>query len=263
MKSFITVITITRNDLSGLIKTVESVEKCAAALVEPNSVEHLIIDGLSTDGTGVYLRNLKPPDSLIRKCVTEQDAGIYDAMNKGISSASGEYLIFLNSGDLFSKVVSIDDITSDLEMLAGAENFAGLAYSAIVKFNTKSIYLKSRIVAPGRLRLPTIHQSIVYKRAVIAVYPYDLSYSICGDFDNFCRIYRAGFRFTPIDRPLSIFVAGGTSSLRPLKLLSESIKIAGKYSDINLARIYMNSIRLIFSVIVFQLVFRINRILSR
>ena len=86
------IITITRNDLAGLRRTLASVE---AQTTPP--AEHWIIDGASTDGTREFLAALPPHPA--RHVVSEPDNGIYDAMNKGVARASADYVWFLNSGD--------------------------------------------------------------------------------------------------------------------------------------------------------------------
>ena len=88
MTSSVTVITITRNDLSGLVRTIESVRAQSA-----QGVEHIVIDGGSTDGTVEYLDSLG--DSLVWN--TGLDSGRYDAMNIGAELASGELLWFMHS----------------------------------------------------------------------------------------------------------------------------------------------------------------------
>lgn len=93
----ISVITIAFNDVEGLAKTISSV-----AAQDGVNIEHIIIDGGSTDGTKEYLANLQRPV----KWVSEQDNGRYDAMNKGARMASGEILWFMHSSDVFHGAIS-------------------------------------------------------------------------------------------------------------------------------------------------------------
>jgi len=87
----LSVITICLNDLEGLKRTVNSVVAQSF-----NDFEYIVIDGGSTDGTIDFL---KKQETKIAKFVSEKDDGIYNAMNKGIALANGEYCLFLNSGD--------------------------------------------------------------------------------------------------------------------------------------------------------------------
>jgi len=90
-KTTVTVITINKNNKYGLEKTIKSV----IAQSYP-SIEYIIIDGNSEDGSDQILEKYRSKVSLITQ---EDDSGIYEAMNKGISNATGDYILFLNSGD--------------------------------------------------------------------------------------------------------------------------------------------------------------------
>lgn len=87
----ISIITINFNNLEGLKKTVDSVINQTY-----HDIEYLIIDGASTDGSVEYIQKMAPH---FNQWVSEPDKGIYNAMNKGIDRATGDYLLFLNSGD--------------------------------------------------------------------------------------------------------------------------------------------------------------------
>lgn len=93
LKPKISIITVNYNNLEGLQHTIESVSSQTW-----QEFEHIIIDGGSTDGSVAYIESLSRNFSY---WVSEQDNGVYHAMNKGISKASGDYLLFLNSGDHF------------------------------------------------------------------------------------------------------------------------------------------------------------------
>ena len=87
----LTIITVNRNNLTGLKKTVESVLKQSW-----REFEYLVIDGASTDGSAEYLESVSKD---LTWGISEKDRSLYDAMNKGIERARGEYVLFLNSGD--------------------------------------------------------------------------------------------------------------------------------------------------------------------
>lgn len=89
----ISIITINYNNIQGLVKTAESVINQTF-----KDYEYIVIDGGSTDGSREYIESINPK---IDYWVSETDTGIYNAMNKGIEKATGEYLLFLNSGDYF------------------------------------------------------------------------------------------------------------------------------------------------------------------
>lgn len=90
----LTIITVNLNNKAGLQKTVESV--FAQTFRE---FEYIIVDGASVDGSIEEIRKIYNPDYHRFKVISEPDSGVYEAMNKGIRAASGQYLLFLNSGD--------------------------------------------------------------------------------------------------------------------------------------------------------------------
>lgn len=90
---FCSVITVNRNNASGLEKTIRSVmAQC------PDLFEFIVVDGASTDGSLDVLSRYK---HLFARMISEPDQGVYDAMNKGLSYATGDYILFMNSGDSF------------------------------------------------------------------------------------------------------------------------------------------------------------------
>lgn len=110
MQFLVTVITINYNNAAGLERTIKSVREQTA-----QDVEHIVIDGGSTDGSKEIIEKYKSGFSY---WVSEPDHGVYDAMNKGIARATGTYLLFLNSGDTLHG----NDILSNIQpFLTGNE----------------------------------------------------------------------------------------------------------------------------------------------
>ena len=87
---FLSIITINKNNAAGLRRTLESV--CSQDF---NDFEYIVVDGASTDNSRDELDNYKDNINIL---ISENDRGIYDAMNKGIAKASGEYLLFMKIG---------------------------------------------------------------------------------------------------------------------------------------------------------------------
>ena len=119
----LTIITINYNNLEGLKRTVESVVNQSW-----QEFEYIIIDGGSTDGSAAYIEN---QNDKIDYWVSEPDSGIYNAMNKGILKATGEYLLFLNSGDQLYDLIVLD------------ENYTFIHSKDLVCFDVFLIYLDS------------------------------------------------------------------------------------------------------------------------
>ena len=100
----LSIITVCRNEEAGIAKTAESIVRQTW-----QDFEWIVIDGASTDGT---LGKLKPYAGRIGRLVSEPDSGIYNAMNKGIRLAQGEYLIFMNGGDAFHHPEVLEEVFS-------------------------------------------------------------------------------------------------------------------------------------------------------
>lgn len=177
----LSVITINYNNAAGLEKTINSV-----LFQSSLDYEFIVIDGASTDRSADLI---KKNASKISYWVSEKDAGIYDALNKGVKKATGDYLIFLNSGDYFydNKVVeafSVFATANNKKVIYGNSNF-------IEKDGT------SRVVCPpAKLDLnfwyaETInHQAVFFKRELFKIYgDFDIQYKYAADFDCLFKIY--------------------------------------------------------------------------
>lgn len=104
----ISIITINYNHKSGLERTMKSVlsQDCSG-------FEYVIVDGGSTDGSKEAIINHEPNPNILFKWVSEPDGGIYDAMNKGLRMSTGDYVLFLNSGDIFDSSHILSDVQSN------------------------------------------------------------------------------------------------------------------------------------------------------
>ena len=155
----LTIITVVLNDVSGLEKTILSVIKQRLYF---RNIEFIVIDGGSVDGSvSLINRHLDAIDFW----VSESDAGIYDAMNKGLKNATGDGILFLNAGDYFVGQVLNDNIV--------APGFLRVCYTDILG------RFKERRIDDVRLGIPNCHQGILFEAADVK---YDLSYSISADY---------------------------------------------------------------------------------
>ncbi len=163
----ISVITVNRNNAEGLYKTIQSV---ITQTVFP--YEFIIIDGASTDG-GVDL--LKKYANYITYSVSEPDNGIYNAMNKGIAQAHGEYCIFMNSGDCFSQ----KDV---VEKIIGSGAHADILSGNVVMMTNpqERFQLPDEITMRFLFSKSICHQAVCIKRELLAD-GYDESLRIAAD----------------------------------------------------------------------------------
>jgi hypothetical protein len=110
--------------------------------------------------------------------------------------------------------------------------------------------------------MPTIHQSMIYKRDVLFDINYSSNFQICGDFENYMRIIKSGKYFLPINSFYSVFFAGGKSSTSPFLLFKESSKISIQYFGANLYGTFKIRIKLFISLLVFQVLFLSNKLIG-
>ena len=177
----ISIITINYNDAVGLQKTLASVASQTC-----RNIEHVIIDGASTDGSIDVINdyeaaNYSSTNPIKIVCVSEKDNGIYDAMNKGVAKSSGEYLLFLNGGDALASPTAIEDVFPNLE---DTDFVIGRSYfSNEGKRCGASPLLSEKDMSMYCMYLHGInHQSAFIRRNLLIDTPYDTSVKISADW---------------------------------------------------------------------------------
>ncbi len=162
-------------------------------------VEWLIIDGDSTDGTQDDFINYSSATIL-----SEPDKGIYDAMNKGIERATGDYIIFMNAGDLFANKNILDDLSkycsNDPDFIYGDSLEDGHLKSA-------------RSYSSITWGMFTHHQAMLYKRHTLAAIRYNTTYKIAADYDLTLRFLNIAKNIIYIPIPICVFEVGGVSQI--------------------------------------------------
>jgi glycosyltransferase involved in cell wall biosynthesis len=198
-------ITINLNNKIGLEKTIQSIRNQTFT-----DFEYIIIDGGSVDGSlSVIMRY----SNNINNWISEQDKGIYNAMNKGIIKTTGEYLLFLNSGDCLVN-------PKVLEIANNCENKADLIYGNLIRKKTNKKY---KIVKyPGKLsfyhfyaNVPSLHQQATFiKRTLFDNYGYFREdFKIISDWEFFLRCIILNNCSTKyIDLNITLFDSTGISS---------------------------------------------------
>ena len=188
----ITVITVNYNDVVGLKSTIESVIKQN----HPN-FDYLIVDGQSTDGS---IELINSYERGIFRSLIETDKGIYHAMNKAISMATGDWVIFMNSGDIFADSTSLK---SAMENIHDSDDIIFADW----------IYAKSgQYIKASKSKMAFRHQSIIYRRSLHDKYgTYVVSPGVTiSDYIFFCSVENVSWRYK--DMPLSICEETGVSS---------------------------------------------------
>lgn len=206
MKKVLSIITVCFNSEKTIRKCIESVIPQLT-----DEVEYLFVDGKSTDKTVEVINEYRKYGVLV---VSEKDNGIYDAMNKGVKLASGEWIWFINSDDYINSGL----VKTILNAVKAHPN-AGCIYGNMeyVRVINGKYYMEVK-KAPdllGRLKNEMIigHPSTVCKTEVIKkIGGFDCNFKIAADWDLLLRIYNAGYQMIHLDKTLSRFYCGGASS---------------------------------------------------
>ncbi len=207
----ISIITVTYNASGVLWKTMESI----AAQTRIQDIEYLIIDGASKDETMSLVQKFSEEHpALAMRWISEPDKGLYDAMNKGIAMATGDFVWFINAGDKIYREVTAEKIAEaysqqpDADVIYGQcliidhdDRPLGERHKIAPKVLTKKSLLKGLVVC---------HQSILIRRSMAP--QYDLRYKVSADYDWTCRMLEVSHKNLYIDDYLSRFMLAGISS---------------------------------------------------
>ncbi len=257
----LTVVTVTYNADKELERTIESV----IAQTYFSDIEYIIIDGNSKDAT---VEIIKKYESYLSYWVSEPDKGIYDAMNKGIKRAKGEWINFMNAGDVFMTNTTVADILA--KDITPFDIVYGNYVVAYQTFNSK-IYTPKELSA-FYSGMPVNHQSIFMKTEVARLHLYDLAYKIACDYEQLLYFYSSGKKFYHVDTFIAAFGYGGLSTTGKLIYLNEQMAILKKYKpDASLAvfqrKIFkekiLNTLRRLLPITVFEKLIQFKNLLAK
>ena len=198
----LSIISVVRNALPALQKTLSQLFE-----LEDLDFEIVIVDGNSTDGTQDYLKNLKHKKI---RFISESDTGIYNAMNKGIALAKGDFLYFLNAGDSIYSTESFRKIYSRLDQ-------DHIYYCNILLSHQSNLSMRrypSSLNLDFWFRTHMCHQAVIFKKeAFQQIGNYNESYRFAADFDFLLRAWsRKGISFQHIDELISVYDMNGVSA---------------------------------------------------
>jgi len=208
------------NNVRDIAYTLQSVKKQTYA-----NIEYIIVDGASNDGT---LAVIKQYQDHIDTLISEKDKGIYDAMNKGLAAATGDYVLFLNSGDEL-----YDENT--IKLIVEKGNNADIIYG-----ETKLIDEQRQILGDRRHKAPSYftwksfqygmnicHQAIYVKRSIAPTY--DLQYQLSADIDWVIRAAKQAKSTQNVHAYVARYLVGGMSQQRHRQSLNERYEIFKKH----------------------------------
>jgi glycosyltransferase involved in cell wall biosynthesis len=198
------IITVVRNNVGGIEKTITSVRRQSY-----RPIQYIIIDGGSTDGTVDIIRNNEDVISIWR---SEPDRNVYDAMNKGLALAHGDWIMFLNSDDTFyrntvARYARILDCRA-LDYLYGATHRLDATGNRFVDRPVDSEQIAQRAFS----EMPVPHTSLcINARVYRQIGGFDTRYQIAGDQEHFLRMCQAGFAGADSKVVVGTTMAGGLS----------------------------------------------------
>ncbi|WP_278623018.1 glycosyltransferase family 2 protein [Parabacteroides gordonii] len=223
----VSIITITYNASRWLERTILSILSQSYS-----NIEYIIIDGGSTDGT---VDIIKQYASGISYWVSEPDKGIYDAMNKGLQKATGDYVWFINAGD---SLYTSDTVQRVVSLVQKKKVLPDIIYgeTSIIDEDGNS-QGRRRLKAPDKLSWKSFrmgmlvcHQSFITKRTIVPLY--DLTYRYSSDFDWCIRCMKQAKSIYNTRMVLSNFLEGGVSTTQRKASLKERYDVMCKYYGI-------------------------------
>ena len=212
----LSVITIVFNNVRDIERTILSVLNQSYS-----NIEYVVIDGGSADGTLEILNKYRPRISTV---ISEADNGIYDAMNKGLANATGDYVLFMNSGD---EIYAPDTV----EKIFSTQPDADIYYGETEMFdeNRKSLGLRRHKVPlqftwkDFKYGMSISHQAIYIRRAITT--RYDTNYKLSADIDWILRAAKNAKKIVNTKRYVAKYLVGGMSKKRHRQSLIERFHI--------------------------------------
>lgn len=231
----ISIITVSYNSGATIADTLRSV----AQQTHPD-IEHIIIDGGSKDDT---LAQIETHGRHLSRVVSEPDRGIYDAMNKGLALASGEFVGFLNADDMLATPGTLAAMVAAMQ--AGCDALYGdLVYVDAKQTDQIVRHWLSGDYEPSRLRFGWMppHPTFYIRRSVLGGMRFDLRYRIAGDYDFMLRCLNSpALRVSYLPQVLVHMRNGGASN--------HSLKAMWQKSSEDLAAMRRNNVGGLFSLI--------------
>lgn len=217
----LSIITITYNAAAILQRTMDSV-----AEQDYPHIEYVLVDGASRDQTVALIEAQQQQMPL--RYVSEPDQGLYDAMNKGLAMAEGDYVLFLNAGDELADAHVVSELFANRP---GADVYYG--HAMVVDLDGRELGLRQPL-PPEKLNWKSLqwgmsvcHQAFIIKRSLAL--PYDLQYRICADIDWMIRCLKQAPATVHTGGLVCRFLADGLSSTHRKKAWKERFRVLSKH----------------------------------
>lgn len=196
----ISIVTVTYN--AELI-----IDKTLSSIIDQNYInkEIIIIDGKSSDQT---LHKVSRFDESIHKIICENDDGIYDAMNKGLNLATGEFVIFMNAGDLFYKSTTLTDFVKSITK-KDSIYYGDAIYISDDKNN--KIKRGGKFDSFRLAKTNLCHQTVFYPKSTYKAQKYNTIYKLFADWDYNMRCFKKGVDFIYLNNIIAYYDNSGLS----------------------------------------------------
>lgn len=216
----VSVITVVRNGEKDLEKTIKSIINQTYS-----NIEYIIVDGDSSDGT---LDIIKKYEDKIDYWISEPDKGIYDGMNKGIDMTTGDWTIFMNSGDVFYSENTVEKVINEIEKdtdLAFGDWIVNYPQYGNIKKHRKAGELKD--LWKGMI---LSHQALFSRANILKENKFDYyNYKSAADYDFVIKAYYKKYKFQKINQIIAVVTAGGFSDIKRVNVVKEYLRTLKKY----------------------------------
>lgn len=191
MQPTITIVTVSFNTREIIESTIQSV-----LMQDYDRLEYIIIDGGSTDGTQAIIEGYR---SRLAHYVSEKDGGIYYGMNKGIDAATGDYLLFLNAGDVFVDSGVVSDMAQCIDEHPEGAVFYGNS-EQVLEYGT---YLVIPRIAYINRRMCISHQATFVRTDLLRSHKFNTQYRYAADYEQISSLYLSGIPFVYFNRTIA------------------------------------------------------------
>lgn len=217
----VSVITVCLNSEKTIERTIQSVVN----QTYPN-IEYIVIDGKSSDRT---LQIIRKYIHKIDRLISEEDEGIYEAMNKGLRLATGELIGFINSDDWYEPNAIETVVNVFLK-----DGYADVVYGNMNVYDENGNFLRVRYPSPAkelRTRMAIPHPPVFIRGDIYRKYGFDTKYQWGADHDLLLKIYSQGYVFRYINQTIANFCFGGHGYSYPPRRGFEDAIITLKYAN--------------------------------
>lgn len=254
----VSVVTVVLNNRAGFVKTAGSV-----AGQDYPFVEWIVIDGGSTDET---TKEIAHYTQKITWWTSEPDRGLYDAMNKGLHKATGEWVVFLNAGDAFAGTDTLSGVFgNDLTSY-------GVVYGDVLAGYSEAQVLKKAGKPAGLIKGMVIcHQAVFVRTHLIQESGFDLKYPIGADFNMLFGLFESGCAFKQLDFPVAVIDVSGVSNRKMVQSAREHFSIVQKFRKMNFSEkmhhhafiLWLNLVTVGYKILPVKIMHRISNFASK